>query len=116
MKETVLNQPRVQDWYRERFLIFSVDIEGDTEIVSFHGDAMTAKEFGIRVNRVRATPVFMFYDLDGKPVTRYTGATRDAEEFLWLGEFVADGHYLDMKYTRFKRAKQAEQKAAQQSQ
>ena len=116
MKETVLNQPEVQDWYRERFLSFSVDIEGDTEVVDFQGNAMPAKEFAFRVNRVRATPVFVFYDLEGKPVARYTGATRDAEEFLWLGEFVADGHYLDTKYTRFKRAKQAERKAVQQAQ
>jgi hypothetical protein len=27
---------------------------------------------------VRATPVFAFFDLDGKLVARYTGATRDA--------------------------------------
>ena len=116
MKQTVLNQPEVQDWYRERFLIFSVDIEGDTEVVDFQGNTMPAKEFAFRVNGVRATPVFLFYDLGGKPVARYTGATRDAEEFLWLGEFVADGHYLDTNYTRFKRAKQAERKGVQQAQ
>jgi thioredoxin-related protein len=116
MKQTVLNQPEVQDWYREHFLIFVVDIEGETEVIDFQGTAMTAKDFAFRVNRVRATPVFMFYDLQGTPVVRYTGATRDADEFLWLGEFVADNHYLSTKFTRFKRAKQAERKASQQTQ
>ena len=77
---------------------------------------MTAREFASRVNRVRATPVFMFYDLDGKPVVRYTGATRDADEFMWLGEFVADDHYQSTKFTRFKRARQAERKASRQTQ
>lgn len=116
MKDTVLNQPKVQDWYRERFLCFTVDIEGDTEMVDFQGRSMAAKDFAFRVNRVRATPVFMFYDLEGTPVVRYTGTTRDVDEFLWLGEFVADDHYQSTKFTRFKRAKLAERKASQQTQ
>ena len=77
---------------------------------------MTAKDFAFRVNRIRATPVFVFYDLEGAPMVRYTGATRDADEFLWLGEFVADNHYRNTNFTRFKRAKQAERKVSQQTQ
>ena len=113
MRQTVLNRPEVQDWYRERFLIFAVDIEGETEVTDFQGTTMTAKDFAFRVNRVRATPVFIFYDLRGTPLVRYTGVTRDADEFLWLGEFVADNHYQNTKFTRFKRAKLAERKASQ---
>ena len=116
MKDTVLNQPPVQDWFRERFLIFSVDVEGDTEVVDFQGNTMAAKDFAFRVNRVRATPVFLFVNLEGEPVARYTGATRDVDEFMWLGEFVADEHYRDMKFTPFKRAKQAERKTSRQTQ
>lgn len=112
MKETVLNRPDVQEWYREKFLCFSVDIEGDIEVTSFDGDTMSAKNFSGRLNRVRATPVLAFYDLEGQPVARYTGATRDAREFMWLGEFVADGHYQTTNFTRYKRAKKAAQKAA----
>lgn len=112
MKETVLNQPRVQDWYRERFRCFSVDIEGETSITDFQGRTMLEKDFAAKVHRVRATPVIAFFDLDGRPIMRYTGAPRDAEEFLWLGEFVADGHYVHTKFTRFKRAKQAEAAAS----
>ncbi len=116
MKQTVLNRPEVQDWYRERFLIFAVDIEGETEVTDFQGTTMTAKDFAFRVNHIRATPVFMFYDLEGNAVVRYTGVTRDAEEFLWLGEFVADNHYRGTKFTRYKRARQAERKASRQTQ
>jgi len=105
MKRTVLNQPQVQDWYRARFKIFSVDTEGDTEIKDFQGRAMPAKDFALKVNRVRATPVFAFYDLNGERVARYTGATKDAEEFLWLGEFVADGHYKSTNFSIYKRQK-----------
>lgn len=105
MKTTVLNQPRVQDWFRKRFLLFSVDIEGDTEMTDFDGKVMTAKEFAFKEHRVRATPVIAFFDLQGKRVARYTGATNGVDEFMWLGEFVADGHYKETNFNRFKREK-----------
>ncbi len=108
MKQTVLNQPRVQAWYKERFLIFSVDTEGETEITDFEGNVMPAKDFAFRVNRVRATPVFAFFDLKGNRITRFTGATKDAQEFLWLGEFVTGGHYKATNFTRFKRQKRTQ--------
>jgi thioredoxin-related protein len=103
MERTVLNQPEVQAYYRKHFLNFSIDIAGDVEIVDFQGNATIQKDFAFKGNRVRATPVFVFYDLDGKPITRYTGATSGMEEFLWLGEFVAGGHYRDTRFTQYKR-------------
>ncbi len=105
MKTTVLNRPPVQRWYREHFLCFTVDIEGDTELVGFNGESMLAKDFAGKKHKVRATPVFAFFDLTGKRVTRFTGATRNAQEFLWLGEFVAGEHYKTSNFNRFKRAK-----------
>ncbi len=103
MKRSVLNQPEVQAYFRRHFRIFTIDIEGDVEMVDFQGNATTQKDFAFKANRVRATPVMIFYDLDGKPVTRYTGATSGVQEFLWLGQFVAEGHYRDMRFTRYKR-------------
>ncbi len=103
MKQQVLNQPVVQEYYREHFALFSVDVEGDVEITDFQGRAMRQSDFAFREFRVRATPVFQFFNLDGEPIARFTGATRDVGEFLQLGEFVADGHYQDMNFTRFKR-------------
>ena len=107
MRETVLNRADVQDYYRDRFRIFTVDIEGDTEVVDFDGNEMPAKDFAFKINKVRATPVIAFYDLDGRRVVRFTGAVRDWQEFLWLGEFAADGYYHKTNFTRFKRAKRA---------
>ncbi len=112
MKRTVLNQVEVQNYYRENFLIFPVDIEGDIDIVDFDGDEMTQKEFAVEKNRVRATPVFAYYDLDGQQVARYTGATSGTNEFLLLGEFVAGAHYKTTRFTRYKREKR-KQSAAQ---
>lgn len=110
MKETVLNQPKVQEYFRENFLLFAMDIKGDLEITDFEGTARSQKDWAFAVNRVRATPVFQFFDLDGKPTARYTGATSGVEEFLWLGEYVVAGTYAekDMSFTKYKRAKRGE--------
>ena len=103
MKTTVLNQPEVQKYFREHFLNFSVDIEGDVEITTFKGESMLQKDFSFKVNRVRATPVFAFYDLTGEQVVRFTGATSSVEEFMWLGEFMEKGLYKEMRFTKYKR-------------
>jgi hypothetical protein len=38
---------------------------------------------------------------------KYTGTTRNAQEFLWLGEFVVDGHYLNERFSQYKRRRLA---------
>ena len=103
MKNTVLNQPEVQEYFRKNFAIFAVDIEGDIEIVDFEGRQMKMKDFAFKLNRVRATPVMNFYDLEGKRVVRYIGKTSGIEEFMLLGKYVAEGTYKDMRFTRYKR-------------
>jgi len=103
MKRSVLNQPEVQAYFRKHFRIFTIDIEGDVEMVDFQGNATTQKDFAFKANRVRATPVMVFYDLDGKAITRYTGATSGMQEFLWLGQFITEGHYRNMRFTKYKR-------------
>jgi len=103
MKMNVLNQPEVQKYYREHFLMFPVDIEGDVEITDFAGKTMTQKDFAYKENRVRATPVIAFFDLNGKLVQRHTGRTADAQEFMLMGRYVAEGHYKQLRFTKFKR-------------
>ncbi len=106
MRRKVLNRADVQDYFRRHFLIFSVDIEGDVEITDFQGRPTTMKDFAFRQYRVRATPVFQFFDLEGKPIRRgrYTGATRDAQEFLLLGRYIVEGAWKNMSFTRYKRS------------
>ena len=106
MRTTVLNQERVQDYYRENFLIFHVDIEGDIEITDFNGQQLLEKDFAFRKNRVRATPVFAFFDLNGKRVARFTGATTDIDEFMLLGNYVVNEIYKTMSFNRYKREQQ----------
>jgi thioredoxin-related protein len=111
MKQTVLNQPDVQEYFKKRFHSLSIDIEGDIEIVDFKGNDTTQKEFA-RSNRVRATPLLAFYDLQGNLLFKYVGATAGKEEFIWMGEYIADQVYLqkddsgrDMRFARYKRMK-----------
>ncbi|MDD5241374.1 MAG: thioredoxin family protein [Sulfuricella sp.] len=101
MRETILNQSEVQDYYRKHFLIFSVDINGDNPLVDFSGKETTEKKFAAE-QRVRATPVFVFYALDGKPMTRYTGATKDVGEFMLLGRYAVEGGWKSMPFAKYK--------------
>lgn len=102
MKQTVLNQSEIQDYFRSQFIIYAIDTKGDTPIVDFSGKESTEKAFALE-QRARATPVFIFYDLDGKPITRYTGATQTPAEFMLLGRYVAEGHHKSGPFNVYKR-------------
>lgn len=104
MKKNVLNRSEVQAYYRENFLMFPLDIEGDVQITDFGGNVMSQKDFAFKEFRVRATPMIAFFDLDGKLVHRHTGRTSDADEFMLMGRFVAEGKYNETKFARYKRA------------
>lgn len=105
MKTTILNQKSVVDFYRSNFRIISVDIEGDLELVDFQGETTTQKDFSLKQYRIRATPVFIFFDLDGKPMknARFTGATKDMDEFLLLGRYIAENKNETMPFIKYKK-------------
>lgn len=110
MKKNVLNQPNVQDFYRKNFLNFVIDIESDVEMVSLKGQTVKQKDFA-KKNRVRATPVIAYYNLDGKMVYRHTGKTSGIDEFMWLGEYISNEVYKKkIRFSRYKRQKRAEKK------
>jgi len=102
MKQSVLNQSEVQDYYRRHFLIYAMDTKGDTPMTDFGGQDTTEKAFALN-QRARATPAFIFYDLTGAPVARYTGATQTVEEFMQLGRYVAEGHYRNGPFSAYRR-------------
>jgi len=111
MKQTVLNQNEIQVFFKKNFHSISIDIEGDIEIVDFAGNETTQKAFSSK-NRVRATPVMAFYDLEGKQVVRYTGAASGADEFKWLAEYYLQGIYKlkdkngrNIRFSKYKRLK-----------
>lgn len=102
MKRAVLNQVQVQAYFREHFLIYSIDVRGSAPLTDFSGQSVTEKQFALE-QRARATPVFVFYDLEARPVARFTGATQNVDEFMLLGRFVAEGHYKAMPFNVYKR-------------
>ena len=111
MKTTIMNRVDVQDYYREHFRLLMVDIRGDTMMTDFEGNEIYEKDFAFKQHRVRATPVFMFFDTSGKKIMRLTGIVRDAEEFLWLAEYVVDGEYQETNFTKYKRERAKQEKS-----
>ena len=107
MKTTILNQPQVQDYTRRHFRPIRIDTKGDQPIIDFRGREWLEKDFAFKVFRVRATPVFLFMDLNGKVLHRHIGVVRDVQEFLWLADYVAQGHYRTKKFTVYKRERRA---------
>ena len=103
MKNTVLNQPEVQEYFRKNFALFVIDIEGDVEMTDFKGQTMKMKDFAFKLNRVRATPVIAFYNFEGKRVVRHIGKTSGVDDFMLLGKFVSEGIYKNKRYTKYKR-------------
>lgn len=102
MKQTVLNQSEVQDYYHQHFLIFPVDIKGDIAMIDFKGKQTTEKAYGLE-QRIYGTPVFDFFDLDGNQLVRFPGAAKDVNEFLLLGRYVVEGAYKTMPFAKYKR-------------
>lgn len=105
MKSTIMNQPKVIEHFRQHFLNFSIDIEGSNQMVNFDGTEGTAQFLAEKHYRVRATPVMMIFDLNGKPILKYTGPTRTEQEFMWLADYVIEQAYQKTSFTRYKRAK-----------
>lgn len=62
MKHTVLNRSDIQDYFHSYFRILSINTEARLEMTDFSGEVLTLKDFSLKRNRVRATPVFQFYD------------------------------------------------------
>lgn len=104
MKSTILNQADVQDAYRAQFLLYPIDVNGDTQMIDFQGKETTEKAFAF-AHRVRATPTLLFFGLDGKLLTRHTGPTKDKAEFLLLGRYVAEGAYATQPFALYKQGK-----------
>lgn len=100
MRAQVLNQPQVQAFYRSRFNIYSVDILGSVTVSDFAGQEVAEKAFA-RSLKVRGTPTFLFISVDGREMARYTGATRDVEEFMALGRYVTEGHWQASTFDQF---------------
>lgn len=104
MEKKVFSQKDIEEYYKENFAIFEVDIDGaGIEIEDFQGNETNQKEFAFK-NRVKATPVIAFFDLEGNKIFTRTGYT-NKKDFKILGEYIASGAYKTENFVRYKRAK-----------
>ncbi len=108
MHETVLNQASVQDYFRSHFRIIKLNTDGNATVIGFDGVEASETEFALKHNRIRATPTFLFSTTRASWMTRFTGTTRDPQEFLWLGEFVVDAHFKTERFSSYKRKRRDE--------
>jgi thioredoxin-related protein len=101
MREQIMSRPEVQQYFHRHFNVFSVDINGSVPVTGIDGKEQTEKVFA-RGLKFKGTPSFFFFAVDGREMARYTGATRDAETFLALGRYVAEGHAQKMTFEQFR--------------
>jgi len=104
MKRKVLNQRKVQDWYRERFVAIAVDVRGDIVLKDFDGVSLPSKAFAIQ-RRAVMTPVIAFIDLQGGEIFRKWGMISTPEEFLLIGEYIEEKRYQDISFDDYSRLK-----------
>jgi thioredoxin-related protein len=97
MLKTILNQPEVQDWYRERFVSIAVDINGDVELTDVDGITLPSKVFAEH-RRVKTTPTISFIDLSGAEVYRRVTMVSGPREFMMMGQYIAEGRYTDTSW------------------
>jgi thioredoxin-related protein len=102
MREQVLSRSEVQQYFHRHFNVFSVDVNGSVLVTGIDGKEQTEKAF-VRGLKFKGTPSFYFFAVDGREMARYTGATRDAETFMALGHYVAEGHWQKMTFEQYRK-------------
>jgi len=103
MKRTVLNQPAVQDWYRNTFRVIAIDTRGAQPITGLDGRTLPESEYA-RALQIRGTPTFDFYAPHGARAYRHVGGLYSVDEFLLLGRFVASGAHRTQSFAEFRKA------------
>jgi len=100
MRARVHPEPSVMAYYSEHFVMMESNIKGNLDVVMPDGTAVNEVEFARKI-RVRATPVFVFYDKDASVALRTTGYL-DEKQFLLAGRYVVEGvHKTGVSFFRY---------------
>ena len=91
MRARVHAASKVMEYFTEHFIMMESDIKGNLQVVMPDGTKGTERDFAKKL-RVRATPVFIFYDKDGTSALRTTGYL-DPNSFYLAGKYVVEGIY-----------------------
>lgn len=101
MREQIMSRSDVREYFHRHFSVFSIDANGSVTVTSPDGKEMTEKALA-RSLRLKGTPTFVFIALDGREMARHAGLLPDAESFLALGRYVAEGHWQRMSFEQFR--------------
>ncbi len=95
MRARVLPSKKVYDYFDTRFVMIESNIRGNLDVVMHDGTPGTERDLAKKL-RVRATPVFVFFDEHGKVALRTTGFL-SVDQFYLAGKFVSDDVYKTKK-------------------
>jgi len=95
MRARVHPAAKVMDYFTDKFVMLESNIKGNLEVIMPDGTPGTERDFAKKA-RIRATPVFIFYDKDGTPALRTTGFL-DVDKFLLAGKYVVEGVHKTKK-------------------
>ena len=100
MRSRVHPTAKVMKYFTKHFIMMETDIKGNLDVVMPDGTKGTERDFA-KKNRVRATPVFIFYDKDGASALRTTGYL-DPKRFYLAGKYVVEGvHKTNKSFFRY---------------
>jgi thioredoxin-related protein len=89
----------VQRRYRAHYVLVYVDTESGRRLTLASGERLTEMEFSART-RVYATPVFAWFEPDGRQILKVTGV-QTARDFNDYDRFVHGGRYRTQEFRQF---------------
>ena len=89
MKEKVLNQIEVQNFYNQYFRSITIDIHASTEATDVDGTEMTEKEVAAKYS-VDLTPTMIFFAPNGEELHRRIGILKTKEEVIAMAKEVLE--------------------------
>jgi len=108
MYRVTFQDPKVKEYFTKHFYMVLIDIKGSNPVVDFNGKEMTEKQFAHK-HRVRATPVFLFVDYEGKQILKMVGYI-PPRDWLIIGRYIVEGHYKNKSLYRFIREEREKMK------
>lgn len=95
MRARVLPSSKIYDYFNQHFVMIESNIRGNLDIVMHDGTPGTERDLAKKL-RIRATPVFVFFDEHGEVALRTTGFL-DIEQFYLAGKYVTEEVYKSKK-------------------
>jgi thioredoxin-related protein len=101
MYRITFQDKEVKEFFTKHFYMVLIDIKGANTLITLDGKEMTEKEFSHK-KRVRATPLFIFLDQEGKEILKMVGYI-PPKDFLLIGKYIVGGHYKKESFYKFLR-------------